>query len=178
MYFPKLKMARYATTSFTSPSLVKVYLVLEISWSLLLFFSLLYEALYAPVYLIPATSLVALFTGTFVILGAKVDDVRIRTAWEVSGLLASLMLLLKAIAWESLFLIIFQTLFISFSLGWGLPSILSETMSMTSFENRGKISGILIMFIYLLFMVEVTVGFFYSLILMKTFALSLYYSFF
>ncbi len=65
-----------------------------------------------------------------------------RFLWEVAGLLSSFMLVFLNLASLSVTRQFFATLFLAFSVGLCLPSVVADLTKLTNFDNRGRVMGI------------------------------------
>ena len=150
-----------------------VYGALEVSWA----YSLIH---YIRIHILIfedsmyTTSLIGVFTCLFMILGSKMENRQLRIAWDWLGLLVPLILLLKDVSQGGLLIFILYLLFFSFCLGLGLPSVLSEVMQATNFENRGKVSGLLCVFAFSSVFAFILLGSLLLVALMKALALATY----
>ena len=114
------------------------YFVLELSWIYLLMFLI-------RTFFSPSVGLIfELLSCVFILAGCYL--IRIRHGyflWDLSGLILSLTLLFTPIIISPLgfALPIVLCLWAAFSIGLGLPVMLSSVMAPSTFDNRGKIAA-------------------------------------
>jgi len=95
--------------------------------------------------------------------------------WDVIGFSASITFFFKGFIQGEIISSVLYVSFISFCLGWGLPSVLSEVMQVTDFENRGKVSGLLCMLAFSFVFAFIVVGSLLFVVMIKAFALTMYF---